>query len=168
MIFSNELEEIPLIDEAVRGLNTEHGRLYRAAIRDDWKSIENMPNILRRIGSSGVTTLHIAAAAGQEEFVKKLLMLIEDPHVPTVVNNVGMTALTYAAAVGNMNIAKAIVEKYGDPSIVNFGVKPLHMAAFLGHGHMVNYLYPITTLVGDEAIEVLINCAKNDLYGKHE
>ena len=48
-------------------------RLYLAALNGNWKSIEGMQRIQRRIGRKGETTLHIAAAANKEEFVNKLL-----------------------------------------------------------------------------------------------
>ena len=46
-----------------------------AALKGDWKSIEDMPRIQRRISKIKMieTTLHIAAAANKEDFVKELL-----------------------------------------------------------------------------------------------
>ena len=46
-----------------------------AALKGDWKSIKGMPCIQRRISKIKMieTTLHIAAAANKEYFVKKLL-----------------------------------------------------------------------------------------------
>ena len=51
-----------------------------AALKGDWKSIEDMPCIQRRISKSSTweTTLHIAAAANKEDFVKKLLSWMEN------------------------------------------------------------------------------------------
>ncbi|KAK7821292.1 hypothetical protein CFP56_037850 [Quercus suber] len=48
--------------------NDERGRLYRAALNGDWKSIKDIQKIQRKITKKGETTLHIAAAANQEEF----------------------------------------------------------------------------------------------------
>ena len=94
------------------------GRLYLAALKGDWKSIEDMTNIQRRISGNEETTLHIAAAANQEDFVKKLLTLMTSNNYNlTAENNVGNTALTYATAAGNVKIAEMMVEK--NPELPN-------------------------------------------------
>ena len=66
-----------------------------------------MTNIQRSISGNEETTLHIAAAANQEDFVKKLSTLMTSNNYNlTAENNVGNTALTYATAAGNVKIAK--------------------------------------------------------------
>ena len=112
---------------------TERGRLYLAALKGDWKSIKDMQRIQRSIGRKGETTLHVAAAANQEEFVKKLLtwMTSRNDNLRDV-NGIGNTALTYTAAVGNVNIAKAMLEIDSELPNLRSGVKPLFMAAFSG------------------------------------
>ena len=90
-------------------------------------------------------TLHIAAAASQEEFVKNLVKNIKSDDPKAETTN-GSTALSYAAATGNVNIAKAIVEKNNDlPNLPSSGEKPLYMAALFGHSHMVDYLSELPT-----------------------
>ena len=56
-----------------------------------------MPNIQREITKKRETTLHIAAAANQEEFVKNLVEGMSSDDI-TAENTVGSTALAYAAA----------------------------------------------------------------------
>ncbi|KAK7846607.1 hypothetical protein CFP56_007647 [Quercus suber] len=168
-------EEIPLTLEAV---STERGKLYIAALKGDWKSIESMPRIQRRIGIDGETTLHVAAAANQEKFVKKLLTWMENNLVTaeneaenvtvTAQNNFGTTALNFAAAVGNVKIAEAMLNEDKElPNKATRGdnpTKPLFMAAFAGHSEMVNLLYRRTSMDENEAAEIFITCVKNDLY----
>ena len=177
MIFTNQLEEIPLTHEADCILWTERTRLYLAALKGDWNSIEGMLRIQRCIGRKKETTLHIAAAAKKEEFVNKLLNWMRDKNVAenvslTARNETGATAMNFAAAVGNVEIAKAMLlrDTNGDlPNIATTGenpMKPILMAASSGHNKMVELLYPKTTMVGNEETEIFITCIKNNLYGK--
>nr|POF05823.1 hypothetical protein CFP56_47489 [Quercus suber] len=142
-----------------------------------------MSSIQRRIGTEGETTLHIAALADQEEFVKKLLAWMGDNNLITAQNvaenvtltsgnKIGTTALNFAAAVGNVKIAEAMLDRnIGDLGLPNIAttvkkpMKPLLMAASLGHGEMVELLYPRTKMVGNEEDEIFIACVKNDLFG---
>ena len=179
MIFTNQLEEIPLTHEADCILWTERTRLYLAALKGDWNSIEGMPRIQRCIGIKGETTLHIAAAAKKEEFVNKLLNWMGDKNLITAENvsltarnKTGATAMNFAAAVGNVEIAKAMLlrDTNGDlPNLATTGeypMKPILMAASSGHNKMVELLYRKTTMVGNEETEIFITCIKNNLYGK--
>ena len=143
-----------------------------------------MQRIQRRIGEKGETTLHIAAAANQEEFVYKLLAWMGDNNLLTsenvagnvtltAGNEIGTTAFNYAAAVGNVKIAEAMLNlEIGDlPNIattVTPPMKPLLMAAFSGHSKMVELLYSMTNMVGNEEAEIFITCVKNNLYGKQK
>nr|XP_023912421.1 uncharacterized protein LOC112024009 [Quercus suber]POF10488.1 hypothetical protein CFP56_04713 [Quercus suber] len=142
------------------------GRLYLAALTGDWKSIEGMTNIQRRISWNEETTLHIAAAANQEYFVRKLLgwMSLNNYNL-TAESKVGSTALTYAAATGNVKIAEMMLEENPELPNLGRGVKPLSMAAFLGHSQMVQRLYPVTTIDNpDDENDIFINCVRKDLY----
>nr|POE88477.1 hypothetical protein CFP56_70444 [Quercus suber] len=142
-----------------------------------------MPRIQRHIGIDRETTLHVAAAANQEKFVKNLLKWMtkypitaedEAENVTlTAQNNNGTTALNFAAAVGNLKIAMEMlnINKKELPNIATRGdnpIKPLFMAASAGHSEMVKLLYPYTTMVGNEEAEIFITCVKNDLYGHSE
>lgn len=141
-----------------------------AALKGDWKSVMGMEVIQRPISRKKETTLHIAVAANQEDFVKNLVNKLnkEDLTVQNIAEN---TALTYAAATGNMNIAKVMLEK--NEELPNLGrVKPLYMAALSGHSQMVQFLYPKTDRtvcqwVEGEA-ELFVTCVKGGLYGKHK
>lgn len=187
-----------------------------AALKGDWKSIEDMPCIQRRISKIQrlETTLHVATAANKEDFVMNLLSWMRNN--PTAENVTGATitaenvtleagnvigstvtaenvtqeaenvtveaenvigatltaddviensALILAAAVGNVNIAKEMLNMFNRRTTpMGF----LLMASISGHSQMVQYLYPMTNLVGDEKAEIFISCVKNDLYGKQK
>ncbi|KAK7833842.1 ankyrin repeat domain-containing protein 17 [Quercus suber] len=132
-----------------------------------------MTGIQRIITKKKETTLHIAAAANQEKFVRNLLrtMIYNNPYENlTAVNEIGNTALTYAAATGNVNIAMAMLEINSDLPNLHSGVKPLCMAASLGHRKMVQLLYSRTKEVvrewkEDEQDDLFITCIEGDLYG---
>ena len=164
---TNRSEEFPLTDEVV---SAERRKLYLAALNGDWKSVKDMPNIQRKITNKGETTLHIAAAAKKEEFVKNLVNRLSRENL-TAENNVGNTALTYAAAAGNVKIAKVMLEKNPDLPNLGSGVKPLFMAASLGHSQMVQFLYSQTKEIvcgwdENEQAKLFITCGESDLYGQ--
>ena len=132
-----------------------------------------MTDIQREISRKKETTLHIAAAANQEEFVNKLLTSMTSRNGNLAVENIaGNTAMTYAAATGNVNIAKAMLKE--NIQLPNLGkMKPLHMAASLGHSRMVDWLYSETEpRVHDwdeiEQADLFFTCVMRDLYGKHK
>ena len=166
MIFTNQSGEFPHTDEAV---SAERRKLYLAVLNGDWKSVENMDRIQTVITDKGATTLHIAAAANQEDFVKNLVKNLREEDL-IVENDAKNTALSYAAATGNVNIAMAMLEK--NSSLANLGkVKPLFMAASLGLSEMVEYLYYNTKVRDwneDEQAKLFITCVEGNLYGKHE
>ena len=128
-----------------------------------------MDRIQTVITDKGATTLHIAAAANQEDFVKNLVKNLREEDL-IVENDAKNTALSYAAATGNVNIATAMLEK--NSSLANLGkVKPLFMAASLGHSEMVDYLYDKTEVNKwdeDEKAKLFITCVEGNLYGKHK
>lgn len=130
-----------------------------------------MPDLRNIITDKGETALHIAASANKEDFVKNLVKKLRNEDLE-VENNAKNTALTYAAAIGNENIAMAMLER--SPSLVNQGkVKPLLMAASLGHSNMVKYLYKKTIEIDHnwdekEQAELIITCVEGNLYGKHK
>ncbi|KAK7832584.1 ankyrin-3 [Quercus suber] len=154
---------------------TERTRLYLAALKGDWNSIEGMPRIQRCIGIKGETTLHIAAAAKQEEFVNKLLKWIKDNNLMTAENvsltarnEIGATALNFTAAVGNVEIAKAMLlrDTNGDlPNIATTGenpMKPILMAASSGH----NKMYQIICSEALQMLEANSNLARAESNGE--
>ena len=166
MVFTNQLEEFPLTDEAV---SAERRKLYQAALNGDWKSIEGTPNFQRKITNKGETALHVAAAANHEDCVKNLVKKFD----LTAVNDIGNTALTYAAATGNVNIAKAMLKKNSNLPNLGSGVKPLLVAASLGHSQMVQFLYSETKEIvcgwdETEQAKLFITCVEGNLYGKHK
>ncbi|XP_030954299.1 uncharacterized protein LOC115976899 isoform X2 [Quercus lobata] len=146
--------------------NDERRKLYLAVLNGDWKFVENMDRIQTIITDKGATTLHIAAAANQEDFVKNLVKKLSEEELE-VENYAENTALSYAAATGNVNIAMAMLEK--NSRLANLGkVKPLSMAASLGHSEMVDYLYEKTEVhkwEEDEKAKLFITCVEGNLYG---
>ncbi|KAL0014004.1 hypothetical protein SO802_001073 [Lithocarpus litseifolius] len=147
--------------------SAERRKLYLAVLNDDWKSVKNMENIQRIITDKGETTLHIAAAANQEDFVKNLVEECKGQDLTAY--DVRNTVLTYAAASGNVNIARAMLE--GNSSLANIDkVKPLIMAASLGHSEMVEYLYNQIRLEihewdQNDQDKLFITCVEGNLYG---
>ena len=147
-------------------------RLCLAALNGDWKSVKNMRNIQRKITIREETTLHVAAAANQEEFVMNLLTTMMEDNL-TAENTAGNTALAYAAAAGNVNIAKAMLKKDNDLPNLGRNVKPLYMAASLGHSQMVQFLYSWTKekvceWEENEQTKLFYTCIEDDLFGKHK
>ena len=86
----------------------------------------------------------------------------------TAQNIAGNTALTYAAATGNVNIAKVMLKKNSNLPNIGSEVKPLFMAASLGHSEMVQHLYPMTNISLSDQADLFINCVRKDIYGKHK
>ncbi|KAL0010128.1 hypothetical protein SO802_005236 [Lithocarpus litseifolius] len=128
-----------------------------------------MPNIQREISDRRETTLHIAAAASPEDFVKNLLNTLNSEDL-TVVNNAQNTVLVYAAVSGNVKIAKVILERNEGLANLVSGISPLYMAALSGHSQMAEFLYSKTAHVVHEWVEneeekIFITCVKNDIYG---
>ena len=151
-------------------MENERERLYWAALTGNWMAIMDMANIQRILTKRGETTLHVAVAANQEMFVRKLLNCIDDDKLADV-NNVGNTALTYAAATGNVNIAKLLVDRNSGLLNRSCGVEPLIMAAYSGHIQMVRFLYPrqeVCNWPEDVQVDLFITCVKSDFYGKHK
>ncbi|KAL0010119.1 hypothetical protein SO802_005227, partial [Lithocarpus litseifolius] len=148
---------------------TDRGRLYLAVLKGDSTSVETMPDIRREISDQRETILHIAAAAGQEDFVKKLLNRLNSEDL-TVVNNAQNTVLVYAAASGNVKIAQAILQRNQGLANLVSGISPLYMAALSGHSQMATFLYSETAHVVRDWVEneqekIFIACVKNDIYG---
>ncbi|KAM3761740.1 hypothetical protein ACB098_01G291200 [Castanea mollissima] len=129
-----------------------------------------MQEIQRKITKAKETTLHVAAVANREDFVKNLVSNEMSSDDLKVGNIAGNTALSYAAATGNVNIAKVMLEKNRDLANLGSGVKPIFMAASLGHSKMVQFLYSETNEMiceweENEQAELFITCVKGGLYG---
>ncbi|XP_048326771.2 ankyrin repeat-containing protein ITN1-like [Ziziphus jujuba] len=153
------------------GYNTADTRieLYVAALKGDWKAAEKVENDINRvITEKGETTLHIAALARKEQFVRKLVSKLNKEDLEKN-NKIGNNALCYAAASGNVEIAKLLV-KAGNEKLVNpdSGKKPLSMAATNEHGQMVRYLFHKTNSIQyweeEEQAELFTTCIGMGLY----
>ncbi|GMY13711.1 isoform 2 of ankyrin repeat domain-containing protein 17 [Fagus crenata] len=162
LIIQFDVEEFPHTNEADR---KDCARLYLAALKGSWESVEKMSKVQREITITKETTLHIAAGANKEEFVKQLLIKMKDDKLKAL-NTKGNTALCYAAATGNVNIAELMLNQSKD--LANVGsVKPLFIAAFSGHADMVNFLSPRTNITEwdiTEQVELFVTYASVGMY----
>ncbi|GMY13701.1 isoform 2 of ankyrin repeat domain-containing protein 17 [Fagus crenata] len=81
-------------------------------------------------------------------------------------NAKGNTSLCYAAAAGNVNIAELMLKLNTD--LANVGrVKPVFMAALLGHADMVNFLSPRTNITEweiTEQVDLFVTYASVGMY----
>uniref|UniRef100_A0A2N9ER76 Uncharacterized protein n=1 Tax=Fagus sylvatica TaxID=28930 RepID=A0A2N9ER76_FAGSY len=135
-----------------------------AALKGDWNSVEHMDNIQRVISDKGETTLHIAVAANQKEFIQNLLNHIKPDDKLVAVNKVGINAFTYAAATGKLDIVKAMLRI--NPNFAGT-VKPLLMATLFGHSEMVEHLSSLTTFDDwdtTDKVELFVACTSVGMY----
>lgn len=134
---------------------------------------EDKSVVRARITQGGETALHIAAAGKHLELVKELISAM-DPGDLKMVNERGNTALCFAAtAEGNVEIAELMITGCQElPDMCEGeGVKPLFMAALLGHSDIVEFLYhrsseDIKTWPDEEQVKLLIACIASSLFGK--
>ncbi|XP_056695956.1 uncharacterized protein [Spinacia oleracea] len=149
--------------------------LYQAALEGDWetadKIFKDVPNwVTAPITKRNDTTLHVAVAAMDLEFVTNLvnLMVTVGDRLESK-TTLGNTAFCIAASSGNVDIAKVMVEKnIALPDIKGSkNMTPLHMAILLGHRDMVNYLINVTNdnlLKDHDRIELLTSAIEAHLY----
>ncbi|XP_057994999.1 ankyrin repeat-containing protein At5g02620-like, partial [Hevea brasiliensis] len=151
-----------LIEKRVRKL-----KLYKAAMSGDWETAEGIldkypEEVKTRMNTEGQTALHIGTAASHTHFVEQLINKIPDEENTSGYLNIktytsvrpddegnaatGNTAFFYAAASGNVKIAQIMLEKNKDLAMIEGrgNVLPIHIAALLGRGKMVRYLYKET------------------------
>ncbi|KAF2309969.1 hypothetical protein GH714_005898 [Hevea brasiliensis] len=133
----------------------------------DWETAEGIldkypEEVKTRMNTEGQTALHIATAASHTHFVEQLINKIPDEENTSGYLNIktdtsvrpddegnaatGNTAFFYAAASGNVKIAQIMLEKNKDLAMIEGrgNVLPIHIAALLGRGKMVRYLYKET------------------------
>ncbi|XP_021725674.1 uncharacterized protein LOC110692909 [Chenopodium quinoa] len=148
--------------------------LYKAALCGDWEVAKEIHNIhpncfMEKISRKGDTALHIAAAGGRYNFVKELLAhACPTAEQLELRNNLDNTAFCLAAASGVLEIVQ---EMQGiNPKLPNIpgshDMKPVLIAALLGHGAMVRHLSPycFDDLSEDDRIDLLISAINTDLY----
>ncbi|XP_031282088.1 ankyrin repeat-containing protein At5g02620-like [Pistacia vera] len=118
-IGSNEEVEIviasPYGQLADKQTRIRHLKLYQAALSGDWSMAEGIykkhkNDIRARILKDGDTALHIAAAAEQTDFLKKLVDNINKEDLATT-NYAGTTAFCLAAVSGNVEHAQVMMDK---------------------------------------------------------
>ncbi|KAM7524705.1 hypothetical protein LguiA_014607 [Lonicera macranthoides] len=145
--------------------------LYIAALTGDWKTaervIDNDEKVVHAlITEGGETALHIAAAGKNVHFVEKLISKMDNRLETT--NRAGNTALCFAAAEGNLRIVELMIQANNTlPTICGpDGVKPIYMAASLGHRDIVNCLYPsdFNTWPREERAQILTACIASGLF----
>ncbi|KAF7137949.1 hypothetical protein RHSIM_Rhsim07G0099600 [Rhododendron simsii] len=124
--------------------------LYIAIITEDWETAKTFFDrdrnaLTAKISVQLNTPLHVAATGSSLNFIEKLVELMT-PEELAQPNVGGYTAFHRVAGVGDVEIAKLLFKKNPDlPNMWNQDRRlPLHHAAFLGHKHMVQYLFEIT------------------------
>ncbi|XP_042021649.1 uncharacterized protein LOC121769053 isoform X1 [Salvia splendens] len=119
--------------------------LHAAALKGDCAAAEDHfrdKNLIKHpITEGGEIALHIAAVEGRQDFVSKLLEVMEREDL-AIQNEKGCTALCFAAAGGHIGIAQLMLRKNPDLAKVkgDEGVWPLYMAALQGFGEMAELL----------------------------
>ncbi|KAL7089704.1 hypothetical protein ACP275_13G199900 [Erythranthe tilingii] len=153
---------------------TQFVPLHKAALKGDWEAAKELlikdPSLVKdSLTEGGETALHISAVEGHSIFVHNLLKLMEDSDIE-ILNKKGTTALCFAAAAGNLNIVKLMVHR--NPNLPTIrgpdGVTPLYMAAFLGHTHVADYLFPLSDFQSwtvQDQITLLTTTIDSQLYG---
>ncbi|KAL9147727.1 hypothetical protein ABFS82_13G190600 [Erythranthe guttata] len=153
---------------------TQFVPLHKAALKGDWEAAKELlikdPSLVKdSLTEGGETALHISAVEGHSFFVHNLLKLMQDSDIE-ILNKKGTTALCFAAAAGNLNIVKLMVHRNPDLPTIRGpdGVTPLYMAAFLGHTHVADYLFPLSDFQSwtvEDQITLLTTTIDSQLYG---
>ncbi|XP_057812059.1 ankyrin repeat-containing protein At5g02620-like isoform X2 [Salvia miltiorrhiza] len=169
------LEQITTAYDNSSPLLGKRKSLYKAALKGDWDAAEevlkNDESLMKSpITDGGEIALHVAAVEGHQDFVSKLLpmMEIDDVGIP---NGKGCTALCFAAAVGHIRIAQIMLEK--NPNLATIkgeeGVRPLYMAALQGFSEMAQFLYDyshIGSWTPQQKINLLTSAIDSELYAE--
>ncbi|XP_042025419.1 ankyrin repeat-containing protein At5g02620-like [Salvia splendens] len=146
--------------------------LHEAARKGDYAAAEDHfgdENLIKHpITEGGEIALHIAAIEGRQDFVSKLLEVMEREDL-AIQNAKGCTALCFAAAGGHIEIAQLMLEK--DPNLAKVkgdeGVWPLYMAALQGFGEMAELLLIPSDIVSWTQLEkadLLTSAIDSGLY----
>ncbi|PHU25660.1 hypothetical protein BC332_03992 [Capsicum chinense] len=111
----------------------------------------------------------LGAGANKVQFVDELVKIMS-PLELELQNKYDNTALCFAAASGPTRVAKVMVIKNRFLPILRGSkeVTSLHMAALLGHGEIVWYLYSVTDyqyLSKEDYISLLIATINSTLFG---
>lgn len=148
--------------------------LYEAAKSGNWSEAEKIfkkdPDAVRAYITEGLeTSLHISALANKFEFVKNLVPLMKKDDL-AIKNRAGNTALCLAAVSGNVEIAQVLITEHPELGQICGGDKstlPIMIAANLGNGAMVGYLYNYSTThwTEEEEDQLLTDCISSDLFG---
>lgn len=163
-----------------RRIDEDFKKLYKLALKDDWKTayneifegdpLKNSKYLTARISEKQDTVLHIAVAAESSIFAKKLVNFMQKEDL-AIKNCDGNTAFFLSAASGLVGLAKTMVEKNEDlPGIP--GVEemlPIHIAAKHGHEKMMEFLHEVTKNMTEKDKNKLQDLTRGKyLFGKHE
>ncbi|KAL5568901.1 hypothetical protein UlMin_025476 [Ulmus minor] len=147
------IQKIKEISDSLKEIGVDVESFLKAGQRGDWKAVEQFldldPNLATaRIPHSGSTVLHLAALAGEEDIVQKMVGLMKEEDLE-IRGTDGYTALANASAIGNTRIAKYMVEKHKillSIPIAGTGSEllPVVIAVKYGHKQTALYLYSVT------------------------
>ncbi|KAJ8759833.1 hypothetical protein K2173_009934 [Erythroxylum novogranatense] len=151
-----------------------HLKLYRAARQGNWDIAEKIYNknenalIEHSITERGETALHIAASAGQTDFVRKLIGRMSKAAIRAQ-DKLGNTAFCYATTSGKVELAQEMLREDKGLAAIRgrHEMLPIFIAALLGRKKMVTYLYGETSdkiLTDDDRINLLVTLIDNDIY----
>lgn len=181
--------EPPLYSLLGEDINPDNSTIYRAAIRDNWVSVENIfkhdkEKLKVKLSPSGDTALHIAVGTNSShDFVKNIVKMFVDKlgkHELSIKNHYGDTALHIAARVGNREAAELLVGE--DPQMLEVTNAKNHMPIWLAAwGNDVETLHFLLSVTLNPDVELnrqgfcsepkddskfLFLCIRSDHYGK--
>ncbi|KAJ4702504.1 Ankyrin repeat family protein [Melia azedarach] len=166
-LFDEDMRKLPE-QERIRRL-----KLYRAALNGDREEARRIQGKCEekigvlKISDIGETALHIAAEAKQIGFVKELVNPMDEDDLKKQ-NDHGQTALFYAAMYGKVELAQEVMKNKNNIAMIpdNDGTLPIHVAAWIGHKEMVDFLYQKTRhlLEEDSKAELFVSCIESGLY----
>ncbi|XP_019155839.1 PREDICTED: ankyrin repeat-containing protein At5g02620-like [Ipomoea nil] len=146
--------------------------LHGTAKEGDWGTAElilkrNLDYARQKITKAGETLLHVAVAARRNEFVEKLVKML-DPIDLELRNDSKRTAFVYAIELGEKRMAEVMVEKNKKLLTINAyeDMTPLEVAALTKQNEMFSYLFKVTPCeklseLGSPLMEATI---QNDMY----
>lgn len=170
------MADYPYISQNCRKFVTQSVPLFRAAIKDDWKTAKALLNedasmLTASITGNGDTVLHVASMVGHVNFVEELLQMMSEEEMMRT-NSEGHTALCITARQGSLGMARLLLDKATAMARVSGGFPgaqgtPLYHASVVGNREMAEFLFPESG-VDDwntaEKVDLLTTAIESRLY----